>query len=144
MHRAYQCLLNNVNLATTMDQALNHQDDQEILDSLELGKLQLEGFKLPAKFPREQLNLVNIQALGAVGTSELAQCINEVLQLYLLANFSQARRLCYSCSGSSLDMITCVQHHLHYLTTKTGICVCRHVFLAILCKLNDQSSFSAE
>ena len=72
MRRAYQSLLNNVNLAMTMDQALIHQDDQDILDSLELGKLQVEVFKVPAKFPREQLNLVNIQALGAVGTSELA------------------------------------------------------------------------
>ena len=74
---------------------VDDQDDQDILDSLRLGKVQVEIYKLPANLPRAQLNSVKTEdnamfrRISVVGTSELAECVNEVLQLYLFSNFSQ-------------------------------------------------------
>ena len=77
---------------------VDYKDAENMLHSLKLGKVQVEVYKLPANLPLEQLHTVKTEyntlfrrfSAAAVGASKLAECIDEVLQLYLLANFSQA------------------------------------------------------
>ena len=71
----------------------DYQDDVSILRRLQLGKVEVEIFRAPANLScdhrpsDDKLGRLALSSCSAVNTIKLAECIDEVFQLYMLGDF---------------------------------------------------------
>lgn len=68
---------------------LENKDDQAVVDELKLGNVEVEISKLPAETASKKEPRLVLRRFCAVDTSQVAECVDELLHLYMMATFPQ-------------------------------------------------------
>lgn len=68
---------------------LDHKDNQAVVDNLKLGNVEVDIYKLPADTASKKKPRLVLRRSCAVDASQVVECVDELLHLYMMATFPQ-------------------------------------------------------